>query len=143
MELKAAVCSMADLYGLFINKFYLVSDDEFRLKLSKTGIKANLNCKLCYAFNRTSYIKRGEEVTQSTFEGALRKRIDNFIISKMDLINDDRIIDIQIEKSDTKKHLIIEMFSKGNIVLTDENYKIDLVYKPKEYRDRRIEVGAF
>ena len=53
----------------------------------------------------------------------LRKNIDNSRVEEIRQIPGDRIVEI-IFKNKNKHVLIIELFGKGNFILTDENYNV-------------------
>lgn len=53
----------------------------------------------------------------------------------------DRIVEIHVQRGDAKRVLVAELFSKGNVVLLDENRKIILPLKPMSFRDRRVRRG--
>ena len=53
----------------------------------------------------------------------LRKNIDNSRVEEIRQIPGDRIVEI-IFKNKNKNILIIELFGKGNFILTDENYNV-------------------
>ncbi len=141
LEVAAILKELNNINDLFIDKFYLISEDEFRFKLSKSGVKINVQCKLCHNFSQTEYVKSVDNDSKSTFESAVRKRIGNFYITGITQPNDDRIINLKIKKGDTEKNVIIEMFAKGNLIIANSNYKIELVYKPKTFKDRSIEIN--
>ncbi|ASI13701.1 putative RNA modification enzyme NFACT subunit A [Candidatus Mancarchaeum acidiphilum] len=140
LEITAVIEELKNVEGMFVDKFYLVSEDEFRLKLSRTGEKVNISCKLCYSFNKTKYLKSADN-HKSTFESAVRKRLNGTHVEEISQINDDRIIKIGFAKGETKKYMIIEMFAKGNMIVADDQSKIELAYKQHEFKDRKIRVN--
>ena len=50
----------------------------------------------------------------------------------------ERVIDIEIGKSDSRLHLIVELFDEGNIVLTDGDYTIIQPLKKQRFKDRSV-----
>ncbi len=140
LEIAAVIEELKNVKGMFVDKFYLVSEDEFRLKLSRAGEKVNISCKLCYSFNKTNYLKSADNA-KSTFESAVRKRLNGTHIEDISQINDDRIIKIKFAKGEIEKYIIIEMFAKGNIIVADKDFKIELAYKQHEFKDRKVRVN--
>ncbi len=141
IELAAIIQELKPLEGFYIEKFYELTNESFRIKLNKSGSgQANLLFVPGKFLGITKYIEQTDEPTN--FSQAMRKRISNFHISKIYMLNDDRIAAISMEKGDMKQSLIIEMFGKGNILLVDESMKIILAYKRHEFHDRSVMHGA-
>ncbi len=69
----------------------------------------------------------------------LRKRLDNAIIHKFYQKDSERILIFELEK-EQKYNLIIEMFSKGNVILTDEKYHTIAVWEQQAWKDRLVKV---
>ena len=85
--------------------------------------------------------KKETPTRPSGFWMLLRKYLANAFIKSIYQKESERIVVFELEKNE-KFYLIIELFSKGNLVLTDERYMIigtlewqkwkDRVVKPKE-----------
>ena len=71
------------------------------------------------------------------FPMLLRKYLKGAIVSDVHQHHFDRIIEIEFQK-EHKYKLIIELFSKGNIILLDEEGQIILPLKRKLWENRRI-----
>ncbi|WAI01029.1 ribosome rescue protein RqcH [Methanogenium organophilum] len=54
----------------------------------------------------------------------------------------ERVIDIEIGKSDNRFHLIVELFDEGNIILTDGEYTIIQPLRKHRFKDREVTAGA-
>lgn len=65
-----------------------------------------------------------EQPSPKQFCMSLRKHIKNFRIRKIEQISFERVIKITLEGIKTKLFLFIELFSKGNVILTDDKLKI-------------------
>lgn len=72
-----------------------------------------------------------------SFPMLLRKYLSGATVSEVRQHNFDRIMEIEFQK-EHKYTLIIELFSKGNIILLDEEGQIILPLKRKLWQDRRI-----
>lgn len=72
-----------------------------------------------------------------SFPMLLRKYLSGATVSQVRQHNFDRIMEIEFQK-EHKYTLIIELFSKGNIILLDEEGQIILPLKRKLWQDRRI-----
>jgi predicted ribosome quality control (RQC) complex YloA/Tae2 family protein len=60
----------------------------------------------------------------TSFIMKLRKHLENKLILDIRQINYDRVVDITFGYTAIQYHLIIEFYASGNIIFTDENYKI-------------------
>lgn len=65
-----------------------------------------------------------KNTTPSGFTMKLRKHLKNKRLEAINQIQNDRVVDLQFGSGEYANHIILELFSKGNIVLTDNNYVI-------------------
>lgn len=84
----------------------------------------------------TQYPPQNPKVPPS-FPMLLRKYLSGATVSEVRQHHFDRIMEIEFQK-EHKYTLIIELFSKGNIILLDEEGQIILPLKRKLWQDRRI-----
>ena len=79
-------------------------------------------------------------IRPSGFCMLLRKYLDNAFVKSISQKDSERIVIFELEKKE-KFHLIIELFSKGNIILTNEQYIIIGALEKQEWKDRSIKPG--
>lgn len=79
-------------------------------------------------------------VKPSSFCMQLRKYIDNASIKSLMQKDSERIIIFELEK-EKKFFIIIELFSKGNVILTDEHNSIIGVLEQQVWKDRAVKPG--
>ncbi|KAH9422128.1 hypothetical protein DERP_002422 [Dermatophagoides pteronyssinus] len=60
----------------------------------------------------------------SGFTMKLRKHIRNKRLEQIKQIGNDRVVDLQFGTLEYSNHIILELYSKGNIILTDKDYSI-------------------
>lgn len=70
----------------------------------------------------------------------LRKYLTNAFIAALYQKDAERVVVFELEKQQ-KYYLIIELFSKGNLVLTDGEYTIIAVQEQQRWKDRLIKPG--
>ncbi len=75
------------------------------------------------------------------FAMKLRKELTNSKLTSIEQEGNERIITINFEKGEKKWYLIIELFSKGNIILADNNKKIRGIMKLQRWKDRTLRVN--
>jgi predicted ribosome quality control (RQC) complex YloA/Tae2 family protein len=140
LELIALVEELRSLEGFYIDQFYELGKNRFRLRLSKKGEKANLQIMLPNTVNRTEYVEIREDATAFTM--GVRKRISGFLINKVEQFNKDRIILLKTKKADQEINIILEMFGRGNLIFADSDMKILLAYQTHQFKDRSIKTNA-
>jgi len=139
LEIAVLVKELKRIEGFYIDSFYEIGKNEFRIRLSKGQEKLNIKCLLNHTFNITSYIEIVEHPTN--FAIAVRKRIENSVIEEVNQYNHDRIIELVIKNRDSLSHILFEMFGKGNLILTDSEMKITLACMQRDFRERSIRSG--
>ncbi len=53
----------------------------------------------------------------------LRKHLNNKRLESADQLGADRVVDLRFGAGDAAHHLILELYDRGNLVLTDCDYK--------------------
>ncbi|MDP7506782.1 MAG: NFACT family protein [Candidatus Woesearchaeota archaeon] len=127
------------LIGSKINNVYQLSKKEFYFQLH-TPNKGKSYLKISLPSFIFLTEKKETIETPSNFSIFLRKHLNNARIRSISQKNFERIIEIQLEK-ETTHILIIELFSKGNIILCDENYTIISQLEQQKWSQREIKKG--
>jgi predicted ribosome quality control (RQC) complex YloA/Tae2 family protein len=84
--------------------------------------------------------KKDAPLKPSSYCMQLRKYISNSTINKIYQHKSDRVIVFELEKAEKFK-LIIELYSKGNLILIDDKNKIIAALHRQKFRDREVKVG--
>jgi predicted ribosome quality control (RQC) complex YloA/Tae2 family protein len=140
-DIFVIVEEIQDYLDYNIEKIYQISRDEIVIKLKNLKNKDKISL----------YIKNGEFLTittkqfetplkPTTFAMTLRKHITNGKILKISQFEFDRIIEITIMKKDIEFTLIIEFFSKGNIILINNEKKILSTLITQHWSHRKIKI---
>ncbi len=85
-------------------------------------------------------LKEETPLRPSGFCMQLRKYLDNAFIKNFSQRDSERIVFFELERGETF-YLIIELFSKGNVVLTDASYQIIGVLERQIWKDRVVKPG--
>lgn len=137
IELKLVVDNLDATAGSgYLRKFYELGKDSFRIGLYSNSQNHVLYIRLAKVMNLSRFAEEAGEATQ--FAIAMRKRIENSRITGISQKGSDRIVVIGLEAAGSRHSMIIEMFGKGNIILTDEKGMVELCYKRLEYADRKV-----
>lgn len=138
LEISVIASELNDFIGYRIDQFYEINTNRFRIKLKGKENTVNLICNLPYTINKTGYMEKNEETT--AFSSHIRKLIDNSIIKEVKQLNNDRIIIFSLEKGN-KFNIIIELFGKGNFIITDDKMKVLLAYNKQISKDRVVKIN--
>jgi len=84
--------------------------------------------------------KKEAPLRPSSYCMQLRKYISNSTINKIYQYNADRVIVFELMKAEKFK-LIIELYSKGNLILIGKDDKIIAALHRQKFRDREVKVG--
>lgn len=124
--------------GSYIKKFYDMGGGRFKLVLHKED-KLVLYIDMLRTANLTGVSEQAGQAT--AFAMAVRKRMENSKITGVEQHGSDRILIMHI--SGAKDYtMIIEMFAKGNLIITDKDYRIELCYRIADLRDRQVRPKA-
>lgn len=121
----------AKLVGQRVNQVYDVDGKTYTFRFAKTAqdnaqdesMKQMLLLESGIRLHITEF-DWPKSHTPSGFTMKLRKHIRNKRLDSISQVGSDRIVDIQFGQNEFAVHIILELFSKGNIVLTDERYTI-------------------
>ena len=62
----------------------------------------------------------------------LRKHLKNKRLESITQLGVDRVVDLCFGSGEAANHLLVEVYDRGNIVLTDQEYKILNVLRPRK-----------
>ncbi|MDD5616578.1 MAG: ribosome rescue protein RqcH [Candidatus Methanoperedens sp.] len=121
-----------------IMKIYQHSPDEIRIGLHifKEG-RTNLVIEAGRRLHLTAHPEEAPKFPQS-FPMLLRKHLTGGRITGISQYDFDRIIEMHIQRGVDTTLLLIELFSRGNIILLDAEKKIILPLKSISFRDRKV-----
>lgn len=126
-----------EILNVKVEKAYQPSYDTILIKLRKPGEgRKDLVIQAGVRIHLTEYPLPNPTIPPH-FPMLLRKHLSGGIITSIKQYKFDRIVEINIEKKE-KYTLIVELFSKGNVILLDENKNIIAPLKHKQWQDRKI-----
>ncbi|MBW2998370.1 NFACT family protein [Candidatus Woesearchaeota archaeon] len=92
-----------------------------RIHSAKTGKKI---LHITKSFIFLTDFKGDQPINPKQFCMSLRKHIKNARIRNIEQVSFERVVKFEIESRDKKMFLFVELFSKGNCILTDDDNKI-------------------
>ncbi|XP_022701021.1 nuclear export mediator factor NEMF homolog [Varroa jacobsoni] len=130
-DIVAAVNELQNLVGMRVVQVYDVDSKTYLFKLNRQEEKTVLLFESGIRIHTTEY-EWPKGSAPSTFSMKLRKHLSNKRIEHIRQLGVDRIVNIQFGINEATYHVIIEMYDRGNVVLTDGNYVILNILRPRQ-----------
>ncbi len=140
IDIKNLVLELENLKGGKIQKVYQTKVYDLILDFYTKMLPRFFYLKL-----PSTIIFKNEKVVMPSFPLSLAKRLrshlNNARIKNVEQINNDRIIKFFLEGKKQEYSLILELFSKGNIILLNKNEKIIVILRQETFKDRILKPG--
>ena len=140
VDVAALLPELDMLIGARLEKAYQLSPAEIRLKLATRNGKYDLIIEAGKRLHLTSNPASAPAVPPS-FPMLLRKELKGGRIATIAQYDFDRIVEIHFVRSDDERYLICELFSKGNVILTDTSKSIILPLRGVRSAARQVVRG--
>lgn len=141
VDISAVVSELQMLIDAKLDKVYQHTPNEIRLKLQLPGRgRQDLLIEAGKRIHLTKYPRPSPKIAPS-FPMLLRKHLMGGRITAIKQYDFDRIIEIHILRGDTTATLVVELFSKGNVILLDETRRIIMPLKFMSFKDRKVRRG--
>ncbi|CAG0892741.1 unnamed protein product [Cyprideis torosa] len=128
------------LKGLRAQQIYDIDNRTYLIRLQEKELKYVLLLESGVRIHTTSY-EWPKQPAPSNFSMKLRKHIGNKRLENIEQLGVDRVLDLTFGTAEAAYHLIVELYDRGNILLTDYEYVIMNVLRPrKEGEDVKIVV---
>ncbi len=123
VDVKACVEELKDeIVDGKVEKIYHYPPNEIRIKLYANGRK-DLTIEAGRRIHLTKFPKESPKFP-SSFAMLLRKHLEGGRIESVEQHDFDRVVVLKINRRGESKYLIAELFSKGNVILTDEKFRV-------------------
>ncbi|KAJ6654024.1 hypothetical protein lerEdw1_007533 [Lerista edwardsae] len=122
---SAAHCAAfsRSLLGMRVNNVYDVDSKTYLVRLQKPDCKATLLLESGIRIHMTEF-EWPKNMMPSGFAMKCRKHLKTRRLVSVRQLGVDRVVDFQFGSDEAAYHLIIELYDRGNIVLTDHEYLI-------------------
>eukprot|EP01135_Chromosphaera_perkinsii_P006471 Nk52_evm1s514 gene=Nk52_evmTU1s514 len=135
LDLKASAVELqARLDGLRVANVYDVDNKTYLFKFVKPGVKIMLLIESGIRIHTTEF-DWPKNPMPSSFAVKLRKHLRTRRVERIEQLGSDRILDMQFGSGEAAYHVILELYSKGNICLTDCNYTILNILRARTHDD--------
>ncbi|XP_040267600.1 nuclear export mediator factor Nemf-like [Bufo bufo] len=124
IDLRAVIAELSDsLLGMRVYNVYDVDNKTYLIRLQKPDSKAVLLLESGIRIHTTEF-EWPKNMMPSGFAMKCRKHLRSRRLVSVRQLGVDRIVDLQFGSDDAAYHLIVELYDRGNIVLTDHEYLI-------------------
>ncbi|XP_077394713.1 ribosome quality control complex subunit NEMF [Festucalex cinctus] len=141
-DIRAAIAEInANYMGMRVNNVYDIDNKTYLIRLQKPDSKAVLLLESGIRIHSTDF-EWPKNMMPSGFAMKCRKHLKTRRLTQVKQLGIDRIIDLQFGSDEAAYHLIVELYDRGNIVLTDHEYTILnlLRFRTAEAEDVKIAV---
>ena len=141
-DVRAMVLALqSEMVGYRVINVYDLDPKTYILKLAKPDSKMTLLVQSGIRLHTTAYA-RDKEPTPSVFTLKLRKHLNQRRVNKIEQLGSDRVIVLTCGEGDFESHLVVELYDKGNIVLTDKDHIIITLLRNSKFDvESKLTVG--
>lgn len=128
-DLLCSVTELQKLIGMRVAQVYDIDHKTYLIKLQRTEEKCMLLLESGSRLHSTAF-EWPKNVAPSGFSMKMRKHLRNKRLECLTQLGMDRIVDLQFGSGEAAYHVILELYDRGNIVLTDCNLVILNILRP-------------
>lgn len=118
-----------------VNNIYDIDNKTYLIRLQKSEEKCVLLLESGNRFHSTGF-EWPKNVAPSGFSMKMRKHLKNKRLESLTQLGTDRIVNLQFGTGEAAYHVILELYDKGNVILTDHELTILYVLRPHTEGDR-------
>lgn len=118
-----------------MNQIYDIDNKTYLIRLQQSETKHVLLLESGIRFHTTSF-EWPKNVAPSGFSMKLRKHLKNKRLEKLEQLGVDRIVDFQFGMNEAAYHVILELYDRGNVILTDHEMNILYILRPHTEGDK-------
>ncbi|EFN86238.1 nuclear export mediator factor NEMF homolog isoform X1 [Harpegnathos saltator] len=134
-DLVCSVTELQRLIGMRVNQIYDIDHRTYLIRFQRSEEKCVL---LLESGNRihTTGFEWPKNIAPSGFSMKMRKHLKNKRLESLMQVGIDRIIDLQFGSGEAAYHIILELYDRGNIILTDHEMVILYILRPHTEGDK-------
>ncbi|MFH1316902.1 MAG: NFACT family protein [Candidatus Woesearchaeota archaeon] len=141
LELRFLAEEFQELIGGKVSKIFQPELKEIILELFVSGKGKKLLRIIVPNFIYLTSEKGNNPENPLNFCSVLRKYLTNSFIDKIDQIGSERVLKIEFNTKDEKYIMVVELFSKGNMILCDKDMTIISAVEKQKWKDREVVRG--
>lgn len=118
-----------------VNNVYDIDNKTYLIRLQRSEEKYVLLLESGNRFHSTGF-EWPKNVAPSGFSMKMRKHLKNKRLESLTQLGSDRIVNFQFGSGEAAYHVILELYDRGNMILTDHELTILYVLRPHTEGDR-------
>lgn len=130
IDIIAILNELQKYIGMRVNQIYDIDNKTYLIRLNRYEEKVVLLLESGVRIHTTEF-EWPKNPSPSGFSMKMRKHLKNKRLEKLSQLGVDRIIDLQFGINEAAYHIILELYDRGNIVLTDFEYTILNILRPR------------
>ncbi|XP_013398422.1 nuclear export mediator factor Nemf [Lingula anatina] len=131
IDIAAVVFEINERFlGMRVVNIYDIDNKTYLIKLAKPDLKAVLLLESGIRLHGTEF-DWPKSMSPSGFAMKLRKHLRARRLESVTQLGVDRIVDLQFGSGEAAYHVILELYDRGNIILTDYEYTILNILRPR------------
>ncbi|XP_078313250.1 ribosome quality control complex subunit NEMF-like isoform X3 [Crassostrea virginica] len=130
VDITVVIKELKRFYGMRVVNVYDVDSKTYLIKLGKPDDKAVILIESGIRIHGTEY-DWPKNMAPSGFSMKLRKHIKGRRLESIKQLGMDRIVDLQFGSGEAAYHVILELYDRGNVVLTDFEFTILNILRPR------------
>ena len=128
LDVRAEVGELKSVLGMRVANIHDVGPKTYMLKLHDAAGPQHLLIEAGSRVHLTDYA-REKPAVPSAFTTKLRRAVRTKRITAIEQLGIDRAIDFTLGSPPVESHVIVEFYSKGNVIVTDSDYIIQAVLR--------------
>uniref|UniRef100_A0A2C9K1Q6 NFACT RNA-binding domain-containing protein n=1 Tax=Biomphalaria glabrata TaxID=6526 RepID=A0A2C9K1Q6_BIOGL len=130
IDLAVIIQEMKRFIGMRVVNVYDLDNKTYLIKLGKPDEKTVLLFESGIRLHYTDF-EWPKNPAPSGFSMKLRKHLKNRRLESISQLGTDRIVDLQFGSGEAAYHVILELYDRGNVVLTDHELTILSLLRPR------------
>lgn len=130
LDIGVIVKELKRFLGMRVVNVYDVDNKTYLIRIAKPDDKAVILLESGVRLHSTGF-DWPKNPAPSGFSMKMRKHLKGRRFEKIDQLGVDRIVDMQFGSGEAAYHVILELYDRGNIVLTDSEYVILNILRPR------------
>uniref|UniRef100_A0A1I7U324 NFACT-R_1 domain-containing protein n=1 Tax=Caenorhabditis tropicalis TaxID=1561998 RepID=A0A1I7U324_9PELO len=137
VDVIAATTELKKLQGMRVNNVYDIDNKTYLIKLSRTDEKAVILFESGVRLHQTFH-DWPKSQTPSSFSMKLRKHINQKRLMSIRVVGFDRLVELVFGSEDRENRLYVELYDRGNVVLTDHELTILNILRVRTDKDTSV-----
>lgn len=134
-DLVCSITELKKLIGMRVNQIYDIGHRTYLIRFQRNEEKCVLLLESGNRMHLTAF-EWPKNAAPSSFSMKMRKHLNNKRLESLKQVGTDRIVDLQFGSGEAAYHIILEVYDRGNIVLTDYEMTILNILRPHTEADK-------